>query len=83
MLKRKSSPYVSGRPKGHWWKWKRAALTVDCVLMYAQRGSGKRSSYYSDYTFGVWREIDGRRRRAACASSSPSARRTRASPTRS
>ena len=56
MLKRKSSPYVSGRPKGHWWKWKRAALTVDCVLMYAQRGSGKRSSYYSDYTFGVWRE---------------------------
>jgi DNA ligase-1 len=59
MLKRKSSPYVSGRPKGHWWKWKRAALTVDCVLMYAQRGSGKRSSYYSDYTFGVWREVTG------------------------
>ncbi len=59
MLKRKSSPYLSGRPKGHWWKWKRAALTIDCVLMYAQRGSGKRSSYYSDYTFGVWREIDG------------------------
>ena len=59
MLKRKSSPYVSGRPKGHWWKWKRAALTVDCVLMYAQRGSGKRSSYYSDYTFGVWRETTG------------------------
>ncbi len=59
MLKRKSSPYLSGRPKGHWWKWKRAALTVDCVLMYAQRGSGKRSSYYSDYTFGVWREATG------------------------
>ena len=59
MLKAKSSPYVSGRPKGHWWKWKRAALTVDCVLMYAQRGSGKRSSYYSDYTFGVWRETAG------------------------
>jgi DNA ligase-1 len=58
MLKRKSSPYLSGRPKGHWWKWKRAALTIDCVLMYAQRGSGKRSSYYSDYTFGVWREVD-------------------------
>jgi len=56
MLKHKESPYLSGRPKGHWWKWKRAALTVDCVLMYAQRGSGKRSSYYSDYTFGVWRE---------------------------
>jgi DNA ligase-1 len=58
MLKRKSSPYLSGRPKGHWWKWKRAALTLDCVLMYAQRGSGKRSSYYSDYTFGVWREVE-------------------------
>jgi DNA ligase-1 len=58
MLKRKTSPYLSGRPKGHWWKWKRAALTVDCVLMYAQRGSGKRSSYYSDYTFGVWRETE-------------------------
>ncbi len=59
MLKRRSSPYLSGRPKGHWWKWKRAALTIDCVLMYAQRGSGKRSSYYSDYTFGVWRETAG------------------------
>jgi len=56
MLKRKSSPYLSGRPKGHWFKWKRAPLTLDCVLMYAQRGSGKRSSYYSDYTFGVWKE---------------------------
>ncbi|MBL8894176.1 MAG: cisplatin damage response ATP-dependent DNA ligase [Rhizobiales bacterium] len=54
MLKRKESPYLAGRPKGHWFKWKRAALTLDCVLMYAQRGSGKRSSYYSDYTFGVW-----------------------------
>jgi DNA ligase-1 len=58
MLKRWSSPYLSGRPRGHWFKWKRAALTLDCVLMYAQRGSGKRSSYYSDYTFGVWREIE-------------------------
>lgn len=54
MLKRKQSPYLAGRPKGHWWKWKRAPLTLDCVLMYAQRGSGKRSSFYSDYTFGVW-----------------------------
>lgn len=54
MLKRKESPYLTGRPRGHWYKWKRAALTLDCVLMYAQRGSGKRSSYYSDYTFGVW-----------------------------
>jgi DNA ligase-1 len=56
MLKRRDSPYVAGRPKGMWWKWKRAPLTLDCVLMYAQRGSGKRSSYYSDYTFGAWRE---------------------------
>ncbi|HVY42025.1 MAG TPA: cisplatin damage response ATP-dependent DNA ligase [Hyphomicrobiaceae bacterium] len=54
MLKRLTSPYIAGRPKGHWFKWKRAALTLDCVLMYAQRGSGKRSSYYSDYTFGAW-----------------------------
>jgi ATP-dependent DNA ligase len=58
MLKRRASPYLAGRPKGHWFKWKRAALTLDCVIMYAQRGSGKRSSYYSDYTFGVWREAD-------------------------
>jgi len=56
MLKRRSSPYIAGRPKGHWYKWKRAPLTIDAVLMYAQRGSGKRSSYYSDYTFGTWRD---------------------------
>ena len=56
MLKRRDSPYVAGRPKGLWFKWKRAPLTLDCVLMYAQRGSGKRSSYYSDYTFGAWRD---------------------------
>jgi DNA ligase-1 len=55
MLKRADSPYVPGRPKGLWWKWKRAPLSVDAVMMYAQRGSGKRSSYYSDYTFGLWR----------------------------
>ncbi len=61
MLKRKASSYLSGRPKGHWFKWKRAPLTLDCVLMYAQRGSGKRSSYYSDYTFGVWKEEDAER----------------------
>jgi DNA ligase 1 len=54
MLKRRASPYLQGRPQGHWYKWKRSALTADCVLLYAQRGSGKRSSYYSDYTFGVW-----------------------------
>jgi len=56
MLKRRDSTYQAGRVKGLWFKWKRAALTLDCVLMYAQRGSGKRSSFYSDYTFGVWRE---------------------------
>ncbi|MDQ8756821.1 cisplatin damage response ATP-dependent DNA ligase [Sphingosinicella sp. LHD-64] len=54
MLKRRDSPYVSGRRAGLWYKWKRDPLTADCVLMYAQRGSGKRSSYYSDYTFGCW-----------------------------
>jgi len=56
MLKRRDSPYLSGRPKGPWFKWKRGALTIDAVLMYAQRGHGKRSSFYSDYTFGAWRE---------------------------
>ncbi len=55
MLKRADSSYVPGRPKGLWWKWKRDPHTVDAVLMYAQRGHGKRSSYYSDYTFGLWR----------------------------
>jgi DNA ligase-1 len=54
MLKRKDSPYVAGRRTGLWYKWKRDPLLVDCVLMYAQRGSGKRSSFYSDYTFGCW-----------------------------
>jgi DNA ligase-1 len=56
MLKRGDSPYVPGRPRGQWWKWKRDPLTIDAVLMYAQRGHGKRSSFYSDYTFGLWRE---------------------------
>jgi DNA ligase-1 len=55
MLKRADSLYVSGRPKGPWFKWKRGPLTLDTVLMYAQRGHGKRSSFYSDYTFGAWR----------------------------
>jgi DNA ligase-1 len=58
MLKRADSPYVAGRVKGLWWKWKRSPLTLDTVLMYAQRGHGKRGSYYSDYTFGVWRDRD-------------------------
>jgi DNA ligase-1 len=55
MLKRRDAPYLPGRPRGLWWKWKRDPFIVDAVLMYAQRGSGKRSSFYSDYTFGVWR----------------------------
>jgi len=58
MLKRRDAPYVPGRPKGPWWKWKRDPMIVDAVLMYAQRGHGKRSSYYSDYTFGVWNGSD-------------------------
>ena len=55
MLKRRDSAYVAGRPKGPWYKWKRDPHTADCVLMYAQRGHGKRSSFYSDFTFGCWR----------------------------
>ncbi|RYD47888.1 MAG: cisplatin damage response ATP-dependent DNA ligase, partial [Sphingomonadales bacterium] len=56
MLKRRDSPYVTGRRVGLWYKWKRDPLNADCVLMYAQRGSGKRSSFYSDFTFGAWTE---------------------------
>jgi len=56
MLKRRDSMYEAGRPKGPWFKWKRDPHLIDAVLMYAQRGHGKRSSFYSDYTFGVWRE---------------------------
>ena len=59
MLKRRNASYVPGRPKGPWWKWKRDPFLVDAVLMYAQRGHGKRSSYYSDYTFGVWTRENG------------------------
>src|SRR3546814_4006529 len=51
-----SDLYVAGRKTGLWYKWKRDPLTADCVMMYAQRGHGKRSSYYSDYTFGCWTE---------------------------
>jgi len=54
MLKRRDALYLPGRPKGPWWKWKRDPMIIDAVLMYAQRGHGKRSSFYSDYTFGVW-----------------------------
>jgi DNA ligase-1 len=53
MLKRKGSIYQAGRRRGDWWKWKIDPLTIDAVLIYAQRGSGKRSSVYSDYTFAV------------------------------
>ena len=54
MLKRRDAAYAGGRPKGPWFKWKRDPYLIDAVLMYAQRGHGKRSSFYSDYTFGVW-----------------------------
>ncbi|HRW04713.1 MAG TPA: ATP-dependent DNA ligase [Caldilineaceae bacterium] len=54
MLKRIDSPYRVGRQRGDWWKWKVDPYTVDAVLIYAQRGSGKRASLYTDYTFGVW-----------------------------
>jgi DNA ligase-1 len=62
MLKRWDSIYEAGRPKGPWFKWKRDPLLIDAVLMYAQRGHGKRSSFYSDYTFGVWAEDGGGQR---------------------
>lgn len=54
MIKRKTSPYRVGRQRGDWWKWKVDPYTVDAVLIYAQRGSGKRASLYTDYTFAVW-----------------------------
>ena len=56
MLKRRDSPYQAGRKAGLWYKWKRNPLTADCVMMYAQRGNGRRASFYSDYTFGCWNE---------------------------
>ncbi|MEM9834341.1 MAG: ATP-dependent DNA ligase [Bacteroidota bacterium] len=62
MLKRKDSPYRVGRKRGDWWKWKVDPLTIDGVLINAQRGSGRRSGLYSDYTFAVWDEYDGERR---------------------
>tara|TARA_R110000850_G_scaffold273905_1_gene410865 strand:- start:560 stop:2182 length:1623 start_codon:yes stop_codon:yes gene_type:complete len=64
MLKRWDSAYLAGRPKGLWYKWKRDPFLIDAVLMYAQRGHGKRSSFYSDFTFGVWRDEDGEDRLA-------------------
>ena len=56
MIKHTQSAYVPGRPKGPWFKWKQDARLIDAVLMYAQRGHGKRSGFYSDYTFGVWND---------------------------
>lgn len=56
MLKRVDSKYTGGRTRGDWWKWKLDPFTLDCVLMYAQRGHGKRASLYTDYTFGIWRD---------------------------
>jgi DNA ligase-1 len=53
MLKQKNSPYHSGRKKGDWWKWKINPMTIDAVLIYAQKGSGRRSAYYTDYSFAV------------------------------
>jgi len=58
MLKRKDSPYLVGRKKGDWWKWKVAPLTVDGVLTYAMRGHGRRSNLFTDYTFALWEEKD-------------------------
>ncbi|MEO6364927.1 MAG: cisplatin damage response ATP-dependent DNA ligase, partial [Luteimonas sp.] len=54
MLKRLSSPYQAGRRRGDWWKWKIDPLTIDAVLLYAQSGHGRRSTLYTDYTFGLW-----------------------------
>ena len=56
MIKSKNSIYLSGRPRGPWFKWKKNPLFLDTILMYAQRGHGKRSSYYSDFTFGVFKD---------------------------
>jgi len=54
MLKRKHSPYRTGRKKGDWWKWKVAPLTIDAVMIYAQSGHGRRANLYTDFTFAVW-----------------------------
>ncbi len=56
MLKRKDSPYLVGRKKGDWWKWKVDPLTIDAVLTYAMRGHGRRSNLFTDYTFALWNE---------------------------
>jgi DNA ligase 1 len=58
MLKRRDSAYGVGRTKGNWWKWKLEPMTLDAVLVYAQRGHGKRANLYTDYTFAIWKEAD-------------------------
>ena len=58
MLKRHASPYLSGRKKGDWWKWKLDPLTVDAVMIYAQQGSGRRANLFTDFTFAVWNGPD-------------------------
>ncbi len=58
MLKRKDSPYLVGRKKGDWWKWKVAPLTIDAVLTYAMRGHGRRSNLFTDYTFALWQTTE-------------------------
>ncbi|MGN1056561.1 MAG: ATP-dependent DNA ligase [Comamonas sp.] len=56
MLKQRNSPYLEGRKRGAWWKWKVDPFTIDAVLVYAQSGSGRRSTLHTDYTFAVWNE---------------------------
>jgi len=61
MLKRNSSPYLVGRKKGDWWKWKIEPLVIDAVLTYAMRGHGRRSNLFTDYTFALWQDNEGKR----------------------
>lgn len=56
MLKRKTAPYRVGRQRGDWWKWKIEPMMIDAVLLYAQKGTGKRSGLFTDYTFAVWND---------------------------
>ena len=58
MLKKKESPYLSGRKRGHWWKYKVDPLTLDAVLIYAQAGSGRRANLFTDYTFALWKDSE-------------------------
>ncbi len=58
MIKRRDAPYLAGRPRGPWFKWKRDPMVIDAVLLYAQAGHGKRSGFYSDFTFGLWEGDD-------------------------